>query len=317
MNWIRPRLGRVVRRGRGTVDKAELIQRLELAYPGEAQAVDRLKWILLAALLPVRDHGTVLEHARRRGISRHRAEQLLRGDVAFGFRWETVEKLLADCGADPVHIEVARELFAQFPRGDHASYAGAAPRRPPRPAGLPARSDTGAGVDVDTACETGVAEADSTATGGGRPDVTAALSASRTPTVADADRAVRQPTGPSAADDDEARSGTRPADGAALVREPDPATATTARELLDLADTYRVWKGEPSYRQMSERARNQYVASTFNTLTKRETLPKVEVLLAYLEGCGAGEAERERWRQAWFRIKVAERGGTDTPPQPP
>ncbi|GAA4054452.1 hypothetical protein GCM10022214_01620 [Actinomadura miaoliensis] len=80
---------------------------------------------------------------------------------------------------------------------------------------------------------------------------------------------------------------TEPANRGEHVREPDPATATTARPLLDLAATYRVWKREPPYRLMAERARHRYVPSTFNTLTKREPPPNVEALLASLRAAAS------------------------------
>ncbi|MFG2004354.1 hypothetical protein ACGFNU_34870 [Spirillospora sp. NPDC048911] len=82
------------------------------------------------------DQDEVVELARRRNLSEAKAKEFLRGEVEFGFRWDVLEALLIDCGADAVSVEVAGELFAKFPlREQPLDRAAHAPARPPAPDG--------------------------------------------------------------------------------------------------------------------------------------------------------------------------------------
>ncbi|GAA2611782.1 hypothetical protein SMC26_10510 [Actinomadura fulvescens] len=131
------------RKSRSVPTKAKLERHLELAYPGPGREQDKLKLVILDVLLKGGlEQDEVVELARRRNLSAAKAKEFLHGDVEFGFRWDVLESLLVDCGADPASVEVAGQLFAEFPRREHPRHRSAQDQgQPPKP-GTPApRSD--------------------------------------------------------------------------------------------------------------------------------------------------------------------------------
>ncbi|RAY12921.1 hypothetical protein DPM19_23210 [Actinomadura craniellae] len=224
---------------------------LELNYPGQGTEREKLKLIILYVLLHGPDRDQVIAHARRWDINPHKAEQFMRGDVEFGFRWYSIEGTLTDCGAGPAVIEVAKKLFDDFSRSEPAQQT------------LPTREPDQPRADGDPGHYPG------------RPD--------------------EDPSGETA---------TEPRPGRGL--KPDPLTATTATELMTLMSAYRVWKGKASYRKMANAVGNRYAASTFSTLSNRPTLPSLDLVRAYIEGCGADQADLEIWTRAWQQIALTE-----------
>jgi hypothetical protein len=103
---------------------AEVERFIELGCPAGSD-LERLGWLLrwIFQGSPY-SREAIVARARRLGIRPDRAERLLAGDVAFGFRWDLLEILLKDCGAQSAAISVAHELFCNFPRLG-------SPRRPP------------------------------------------------------------------------------------------------------------------------------------------------------------------------------------------
>ncbi|MGK5551019.1 helix-turn-helix domain-containing protein [Actinomadura kijaniata] len=95
---------------------------------------------------------------------------------------------------------------------------------------------------------------------------------------------------------------------------PDPSRARTGAAFVEAMREYRIWKGEPSYQAMAKAA--GCAASTLWKLEKKDRLPKLDKVLAYLRGCGATPEELEVWRRAWWRIARCEarRPGSPSPP---
>jgi hypothetical protein len=93
---------------------------------------------------------------------------------------------------------------------------------------------------------------------------------------------------------------------------PGPGGARTPSELVAALRDYRVWAGEPSYRDMSERNNGRPAASTIYTALSSDELPKLDMVTAIVTGCGGGKEDRERFASAWRAIRT----GAMTPSGP-
>ncbi|MFC3986840.1 helix-turn-helix domain-containing protein [Streptosporangium jomthongense] len=94
---------------------------------------------------------------------------------------------------------------------------------------------------------------------------------------------------------------------------PDPLTAITKEELLELMRDFHVWAGEPSYREIAINAGRAVGASTLcETLNvnKPPRLPSLKVVTAFIHGCGGSEADLVHWTTAWRRIRMARTHGS-------
>ncbi|MFV2196891.1 hypothetical protein [Nocardiopsis sp. LOL_012] len=98
---------------------------------------------------------------------------------------------------------------------------------------------------------------------------------------------------------------------------PDPMTAATPAEFVDVMRRYRKWAGSPSFRKMAERG-GLYSAAAFCDALKSDRLPRFTLLNAFVVACDGTEGDWQRWLTAWRRLGE---GGDDTPavlvPLPP
>ncbi|GAA3727582.1 hypothetical protein [Salinactinospora qingdaonensis] len=87
---------------------------------------------------------------------------------------------------------------------------------------------------------------------------------------------------------------------------PDPLEATTVHLFLEAMRDFRLWAGQPSYRQMQRRCGGVCAASTFcNAMNpKRLELPKLSLVYAFVTACGGDKDECQRWATAWRRISM-------------
>jgi hypothetical protein len=94
---------------------------------------------------------------------------------------------------------------------------------------------------------------------------------------------------------------------------PDPATVVTAAEFVDALRRLKRWSGM-GYRQLAKRAAVAGRALPRSTLTvalNRGTLPREDLVVAFVRTCGCDEEEVARWVSA--RRRVAAAGGADGP----
>jgi hypothetical protein len=100
-------------------------------------------------------------------------------------------------------------------------------------------------------------------------------------------------------------------DAAGYDLKPDPLTAGTSAELVARLREYREWSGEPPFRKMAAQARQKVAHSTIFTALNSNDLPRLEVVMAIIAGCGGGIDDQRAFVTAWRRIKS---GKLDAPP---
>ena len=84
---------------------------------------------------------------------------------------------------------------------------------------------------------------------------------------------------------------------------PDPTRVRTTAELIEALRQFRLWAGNPSYRDMARACNGRPAASTIcRTLSGAELPVRFEVIDAIIIACGGGEGDRERFATAWRRL---------------
>jgi hypothetical protein len=83
---------------------------------------------------------------------------------------------------------------------------------------------------------------------------------------------------------------------------PDPATAQTPAEFVQILQRYRAWAGNPSYRVMERQCDRRFAASTIHTALHCEGLPSLEMVQAIVKGCRGSHAHLVAFTSAWRRF---------------
>lgn len=87
---------------------------------------------------------------------------------------------------------------------------------------------------------------------------------------------------------------------------PDPRTAETVAEFIRIMAEYRIAAGEPTLRVMDANCGRAYSYSTFCRALKKNKLPKLAVVIAFITACHGSEEDRVRFKTAWIRLRMAE-----------
>ncbi|SEH03158.1 hypothetical protein SAMN05444920_13362 [Nonomuraea solani] len=93
---------------------------------------------------------------------------------------------------------------------------------------------------------------------------------------------------------------------------PDPAAAHTDAEFVAALQRLKAWSGR-SYRDIqshAQRAGHHLPYSTAAGMLKRQTLPREEVVTAFVRGCGLDEQAAAEWSAARRRLDMG------VPPEP-
>jgi hypothetical protein len=99
---------------------------------------------------------------------------------------------------------------------------------------------------------------------------------------------------------------------------PNPLTASTAAELVATLREYRAWAGSPPFRRMAAQARHKVAYTTMWNALNGDELPKFDVVLAIIQGCGGSQEDLRAFATAHRRInlgKLGSEGLTNTPPR--
>ena len=91
---------------------------------------------------------------------------------------------------------------------------------------------------------------------------------------------------------------------------PDPLQARTPAELVRTLRDYRIWAGEPSYRELARRS--TVAASTFCTTLRGDELPSLHFTLALVDACSGSEEDRRRFATAWRVIRLGREAAEDS-----
>jgi hypothetical protein len=91
-------------------------------------------------------------------------------------------------------------------------------------------------------------------------------------------------------------------DVSGLDQKPDPLTAETPAEFIQVLWKYKFWSGDPSWRTMARKANQMVVHSTMYAAMNGDALPKFDVMKAIIIGCGGGEEDLKAFASAWRRI---------------
>lgn len=90
---------------------------------------------------------------------------------------------------------------------------------------------------------------------------------------------------------------------------PDPRSARTSAELMNELRAFRLWSGNPSYRDMARHSGQRASSSAMHAALVGDVLPaRLVVIDAVVEGCGGSDEDRARFATAWRRIAMAASG---------
>src|ERR1017187_2083754 len=87
---------------------------------------------------------------------------------------------------------------------------------------------------------------------------------------------------------------------------PDPLSAATAAEFMEALRLFRVWAGEPSFREMARACGNAVGISTMCTVLNGSELPTLRIMLAIVSACGASDEHQRAFATAWRKVRMAQ-----------
>lgn len=108
-------------------------------------------------------------------------------------------------------------------------------------------------------------------------------------------------------------------DSGPLHLRPNPRMARTPGEFMQCLNTFKVWSGNSSLREISERSAGRISASTVRNILSSSDLPsRLDPVDAIVQGCGGGDEDRAAFASAWRRLYMGSTDNTvvDIAPQP-
>ena len=83
----------------------------------------------------------------------------------------------------------------------------------------------------------------------------------------------------------------------------------------------RTWAGTPSYTELNRRApgHNLLPPATISDVLRKQRLPRLEFVLAFVRACGLDDEQAAAWEQAWAAVREHEitPDGEAAPEDPP
>jgi len=89
---------------------------------------------------------------------------------------------------------------------------------------------------------------------------------------------------------------------------PDPLQAHTAAEFMAALRDFRAWAGDPSFRQMAQRADRRHRKASAATMCQAlgsDELPRQEIVRAIVIGCGGTRDHEQAFVTAWRGLRLA------------
>jgi exopolysaccharide biosynthesis polyprenyl glycosylphosphotransferase len=85
---------------------------------------------------------------------------------------------------------------------------------------------------------------------------------------------------------------------------PVPEEVTSAAQLISMMKLLRAWAGNPSFGELNKRCGGfRLPPSTVSDMLRRQKLPRLELLLAFVRACGLDEEQAAVWEQAWHEVE--------------
>jgi hypothetical protein len=86
---------------------------------------------------------------------------------------------------------------------------------------------------------------------------------------------------------------------------PEPGSLTIAAQFIAMMNQLRAWAGTPSYTELNKRAggHNLLPPATLSDVLRRQRLPRLELVLAYVRACGLSDEQATAWEQAWAALR--------------
>ncbi|GGT11150.1 hypothetical protein ACFFV7_35745 [Nonomuraea spiralis] len=85
---------------------------------------------------------------------------------------------------------------------------------------------------------------------------------------------------------------------------PDPLTARTPMQFVELMKDYRIWAGEPSYRELVRRSGKAFGASSLCEALNSPRLPPEKLVRAFIWACSNSESDVQVWVTAWRQLRM-------------
>ena len=87
-------------------------------------------------------------------------------------------------------------------------------------------------------------------------------------------------------------------------------SAQTPSDLVHALCWYRIWAGEPSFRDMARRAGQVVAHSTMYKALATEAMPRLRTVRAIVTGCGGSDEDLQQFVSAWRRIRLDTSGAS-------
>ncbi|MFD3841419.1 hypothetical protein ACFWWC_34935 [Streptomyces sp. NPDC058642] len=91
--------------------------------------------------------------------------------------------------------------------------------------------------------------------------------------------------------------------------QPDPLPVSTVSELIQALNEVHLWAGSPSLRELEQQDSRLRRSTVSEMLRRRESIPKYEQFMAFLQACGIEGRYLDDWVFTWRRLKALERSG--------
>jgi hypothetical protein len=96
---------------------------------------------------------------------------------------------------------------------------------------------------------------------------------------------------------------------------PDPFRAQTAAEFVSMLRKYRIWSGNPSYREIARAARPPVAASAISAALGSTRLPTLRMVTAFVTGCRGSKEDLNAFTTAWRHVHLADARGRAAVPR--
>jgi hypothetical protein len=85
---------------------------------------------------------------------------------------------------------------------------------------------------------------------------------------------------------------------------PSSAELTDALQFISLMKLLRLWAGSPSLAELNRRSRWLLPPSTLSEVLRKQQLPRLDLVQAYVRACGLTDEQCAAWEQSWTALEM-------------